>query len=134
MQHVFLQAETLPNAVPLFFLTNFSSPIIGREEACLLQGCRLLDEQGADSHGSFHKFSWFYTSIYTSETKCPGIREFSLSHALLITFSEKSDSSQSDIYSHRSIVFFFSFVTCSELKSLKTKNFCYMFKIKVLEG
>lgn len=122
MQHFFLQVETLSKAMSLFFHTNclslgFSSPVTGREQAWLFRGCRLLVSRKPVAI-KFAQISWSYTSVYTSETKCPWMREFSLFHELLITFSEESDRSQSDMHSHRHSFFFF----------------CYIFRIKVLEG
>lgn len=83
---------------------------------------QIPDQQGAGSYITFHRIFYFYfTTRFTPlRPKCPWMREFSFFYELLMTFSEKPDSSQSDMHSCRHI--YFPFVLHSELKSLKAKG------------
>ena len=124
MRYLTFNAAFLPTRRNIFkchvfiFHTNclpfgFLSPVTGRQEACLFQGCRLVTRSAGRLPVAVYvsiDFFWSYTSVYTSETKHPRMREFSIFHELLITFSEKSDSSQNDTHSQRHIVFFSFYV------------------------
>lgn len=121
MQHFFLHVETLSKVMSLFFHTNclslgFSSPVPGREEAWLFRGRRLWSAGSLQLY-KFPQVSWSYTSVYTSETRCPWMREFSLVHELLITFQKSLTALK---------------VICTHIDSFLF--FCYIFRIKVLES
>lgn len=118
MQHFFLQVETLSNAMSLFStqtvcLLGFHLLLLAGRKPVFFQGCRLVTRSAGKLPVAvyvFIDFFWSYTSVYTSETKHPRMREFSIFHELLITFSEKSDSSQNDTHSQRHIIFFSFYV------------------------
>lgn len=83
---------------------------------------QIPDQKGPGSYITFHRIFYFYFTPQLTPLRqnCPWMREFSFFYELLMTFSEKPDSSQNDMHSCRHI--YFPFVLHSELESLKAKG------------